>query len=611
MSLYLKKPSVALTRKVNFMKNSIQNRIIFKTILVMLVTFTPLHGDATCIEGVRTIKDGAVESTFRSSYTHDEGRMQAKKRVIKDAIVQASGSFGILTKSSYEDISRCVNTANESSCINKVLSITKEQGINLRLKITGIEYPINNENEICGKVTIVPLSSPKLDIKLKIHGSNTIGSELAPNLVRSFLISKKYSIISDKPIADLEREVRGRHIHTNQLITFEIKAHGSSTAFDETEQTDKVGLRQGYCDIGMASRRVKTDEGIGAMRSSDQEHVVALDGVAIIVNHNNPINNLSIATIRRIFLGQINDWEEIGYPGGGQIQRYTRDNQSGTFDCFKKSILDGQDLDQRLITMSFEDSIKLSESVANDPTGIGFIGLPYINETKALSIRFSDEGGKTIPPTQATIRTEDYPLARRLYFYLPPNPDQLAKQFVEFSLGDEQLEAVIRAGFVPVAFGDTICQEEETIEVDLLIEDQTIPELYKNLIRNAERCTTPINFRFKTNSFNLDSLGIRDIDRLSKKLRQLDNVSQMRLILVGFADPRGKSDHNLSLSRERTETIRLLLRDRGVLMPITTEGFGEEPSLLIDPRMNLENGEPNIDGLQKNRRVEVWLERRL
>jgi phosphate transport system substrate-binding protein len=575
----------------------------------MLVALTPLHADATCIEGVRTIKDGAVESTFRSSYTHDEGRAQAKKRVIKDAMIQASGSFGILTESSYEDINRCVNTANQSSCINKVMSITKEQGITLRLKITGIEYPINNEKEICGKVIVRPLSSPRSDIKLKIHGSNTIGSKLAPNLIRSFLVSKKYSIISDKPIADLEREIRGRHIHTNQLITFEIKAHGSSTAFDETEQTDKVGLRQGYCDIGMASRRVKPGEGIGAMRSSNQEHVVALDGIAIIVNHNNPIKNLSIATIRRIFLGQINDWEEIGYPGGGQIQRYARDNQSGTFDCFKKSILDGQDLDQGLNTIFFEDSTKLSESVANDPTGIGFIGLPYVNKTQVLSIRTSDELGKTIPPTQTAIRTEDYPLARRLYFYLPPNPDQFAKQFVEFSLSDEQREAVLSADFVPVAFGDTICQEEEVVEKNLLLEDQNIPNTYKTLIRNAERCTTPINFRFRSDSFNLDTLGIKDMDRLSEKLHQPDIMNQMRLILVGFSDTIGESDYNLDLSLKRAESVKSLLRDRGITMQIITEGFGEEPSLLIDPRKNLEDGRPNRDGYQKNRRVEVWLEK--
>ena len=614
MSLHLKKPSVALTRKDNFMKNSTQNWIIFKVIFVMLVAFihdegrAQVRGDTTCIEGIGTLENGAVESTYRSSYTHDEGRAQAKKRVIKDAIIQASRSFGILTESSFEDISRCVNTANESSCFNKVVSITREQGRELRLKIVSIEYPINTDNEICGKVIVIPLSSP--EIKLKIHGSNTIGSELAPNLVKLFLISNRYSIISDNPIADLEREIRGRNIHTNQLITFEIKAHGSATAFDETEQTHNVGLRQGYCDIGMSSRRVKPGEGVGAMRSLDQEHVIALDGIAIIVNNNNPIKSLSIATIRRIFLGEINDWEEIGYPGGGQIQRYARDNQSGTYECFKKSVLDGQNLDPELIAMFFEDSNKLSESVANDPTGIGFIGLPYVNKTKALSIRISDEGGKTIPPTPSTIRTEDYPLARRLYFYLPPNPDQFTTQFVEFSLGNDQREAVIRANFVPVAFGDTICQEEETIEIELLLEDQNIPEIYKNLIKNAERCTTPINFRFRTDSFCLDTLGIRDMDRLSERLLQLDNVNQKRLILVGFADPRGESDYNLDLSLKRAENVKSLLRDRGILMPITTEGFGEEPSLLIDPRINLERGEPNIDGLHKNRRVEVWLEKR-
>jgi outer membrane protein OmpA-like peptidoglycan-associated protein len=83
----------------------------------------------------------------------------------------------------------------------------------------------------------------------------------------------------------------------------------------------------------------------------------------------------------------------------------------------------------------------------------------------------------------------------------------------------------------------------------------------------------------------------------------------MCLVLIGFSDPRGPFEYNQKLSLKRAKKVKKELESYGANPSIITVGFGEEPALLRDPRLYIENGELNLDGLQKNRRVEVWLER--
>jgi len=119
------------------------------------------------------------------------------------------------------------------------------------------------------------------------------------------------------------------------------------------------------------------------------------------------------------------------------------------------------------------------------------------------------------------------------------------------------------------------------------------------LILNADRTNTPLNFRFQPGLFELDNRAFRDIDRLSTKLTEPELLGS-KIILIGFADPRGDAIKNLELSKKRADKIREQLEAQGLKVEIAT-GFGEEPSLLLDPR------EDDPASLAKNRRVEVWL----
>lgn len=463
----------------------------------------------------------------------------------------------------------------------------------------------------------VSTSSPEVkatedNIILRIHGSNTIGAKLAPALVEAFLKEKGYTQIEKVPLRELEVLVRGKKEGSRTFDAIEIKAHGSSTAFDETDENKKVGLIGGYADVGMSSSPIKEEviqkfeaQRLGNPTSRTQEHVIALDGLAIIVNPNNPIEKLSVEDAKKIFLGEITDWSQIGGKAG-QIKLYSRDKQSGTYDTFKHLVLAGQKLEcdaNNPNLKCFEDSKELSSNVASDLNGIGFIGLNYIGTTKALKISMGS-GVNAIPPTKFSIKTEDYPLGRRLFLYQTNQPSPIGAEFIQFALGDDGQKVVNDSGLVEVsAMIEATVEAIYGIETDKkrILSDLAIPNAYKDLVRDADRKDTQLNFRFTSGTSDLDNRAFRDIGRLAEKLSKSE-FKGSKLILIGFADAKGDDAQNLQLSIQRANKVKEELMAEGIEVDTVT-GFGEEPSLLLDPR------EDNNDSLGKNRRVEVWLKR--
>ena len=457
----------------------------------------------------------------------------------------------------------------------------------------------------------VKAKEPSPNIILRLHGSNTVGAKLAPELVEAFLKDKGYTDIEKAPVAEQEILIKGKKVGSGEFEAVEIKSHGSATAFDETDKNKKVGLLGGYADVGMSSSPVKPDviakfeaKSLGSLGSRVQEHIIALDGLAVIVNPSNAVDKLSVDKIRKIFLGEINDWSQIG-GSAGTIKLYARDQQSGTYDTFKHLVLSGQALecDKQASLKCFEDSKDLAANVASDLNGIGFVGLNYIGTTKALKVSMGDNVN-ALAPTRFTIKTEDYPLSRRLFLYQTNQPKPLAAEFIQFALSNAGQKVVNAVGLVEVAIeNDTSPPVVAAIDSDkqAKLDNPNVPQAYKNLIRNADQHDTQLNFRFQSGAADLDNRAFRDVGRLSEKLSKSE-FANAKLILIGFADPKGDFEKNLILSEQRANKVKNELEAEGLKVQ-TAAGFGEEPSLLLDSR------EDEPESLAKNRRVEVWLQR--
>jgi glucose/mannose transport system substrate-binding protein len=277
---------------------------------------------------------------------------------------------------------------------------------------------------------VAPLR-PARQIALRIHGSNTIGKELAPTLCEDFLKYEGATSVQRKPGAredevDIEAVLPNQ---PNEPVTFEIQSHGSGTGFQD--------LAAGQCDIGMSSRQIRPEEvkqcaaaGLGNMSSPACENVLGLDGIAVVVHRDNPVSALTKQQLSDIFSGKTTDWSQVG-GHAGPIYLYAPGENSGTMDTFRAIVLSTRPLSPR--ASRFEDSAKLSDAVAGDINGIGFIGRSFVRGTKTLAV--SESGTKPILPTTFAVATGDYPLSRRLYLYIPADPqNNWTRKFVEFAL---------------------------------------------------------------------------------------------------------------------------------------------------------------------------------
>lgn len=423
---------------------------------------------------------------------------------------------------------------------------------------------------------------------LRLSGSNTIGDQLGPDLVKAWLASKGATGIAVEQRSDGGKPIPERVVSARldgRDVRVEVRAHGSATAFTD--------MAAGSADIGMASRAIKPDEAktltaMGDMRSTANEHVVGLDGVAVVLPSGSAIAKLSRADLRRIFSGQAKSWSEFG-GGDRPIHLYARDDKSGTYDTFKDLVLKGAPLGD---AKRFEDSVELEAAVAADPDGVGFVGLPYVKTTHAVAV--SDGPAAALEPTRFSVKTENYPLSRRLYLYTAASPAPAAADFVRFALSAAG-QAVVKADrFVDLDLTQTVARDPQApaAACELSAKWSGDRQAYCKLRDGAEQLGT--SFRFRTGSAELDTRASQDLRRV---LDRMERSSDKSIVLAGFADSSGAYAGNCALSRSRAQSVAGALKTLG-LTAGQVLGFCDELPVR-------DNGTP--EGREQNRRVEIFL----
>ena len=423
----------------------------------------------------------------------------------------------------------------------------------------------------------LPLGNDNTSV-LRIQGSNTIGAKLGPALVKGLMEEQGlHKVRAEATGKDNEQRVVGQ---TNQgrQVRVEVAAHGSSTGFG--------ALKNASADLAAASRPIKDSElveldALGDMKSPSAEQVIAIDGLAIILHPHNPLTQLNTEQLARLFSGEVKTWEELGGVGGA-IHLYARDDQSGTYDTFKELVLSrrGKTLDSG--AKRFESSEQLSDAVSQDPQGIGFIGLPYVRQAKAVAI--VDGDSQPMLPLNSLIATEDYPLSRRLYLYLPPNSQNpWAGALVNFAQSAKGQAIVAANGFIA-----------QTVQAMNVAASPQMPDGYQAIARQAQRLT--VNFRFEEGSANLDNKARQDLNRVLDFLKQHDKLDR-QVTLVGFGDAKSDTARAALLSKLRAMAVRRELVKSGVVFR-EIKGFGGQMPVATN----------SVDeGRIKNRRVEVWV----
>ena len=408
-----------------------------------------------------------------------------------------------------------------------------------------------------------------------IHGSNTIGAHLGPNLLKAYLSSKGVKDTEIKA-SGVENEVIVGGFFNNRPVSVYVAAHGSSTGFK--------GLYSEEATLAAASRPIKDKENnlfpTVDMIDSEHEYVLGIDGLAIIVHQSNPVNRLDIDQLGQIFAGKINNWSQVGgldLP----ITIYARDDKSGTFDTFDSQVL-GRGYELSGKAKRFESNEQLSDLVSKDRGAIGFTALATINNAKAILI--NDIGATAFYPDKNTIATEDYPLARRLYFYTARNDNPFVADFLRFATGPEGQNIVEQTGFV----SQNILSYANKPMDDM-------PVGYKILAQRSQRLS--VNFRFRGDNMELDNKARADVKRLKQFFGQSENTNK-QIILFGFSSETSHQIRSSLTSELRVMKVKEALRLAGIDAPIELGGYGD-----INPVAT----NTNIAYAQKNNRVEVWI----
>lgn len=412
---------------------------------------------------------------------------------------------------------------------------------------------------------------------LTIQGSNTVGAKLAPMLVAGFFEAQGLQDIRIAPTG-VENEQRISAIGTDgQQVFVTVAAHGTGTGF--------AGLKNASADLAAASRPIKQSEledlaVIGDLRSVQAEQVVAIDGLAIIVHPDNPLEALTVEQVAQLFAGEVSNWRELG-GADVAVKLFARDDQSGTYDTFKELVLASQGKVLASGARRYESNDQLSRDVSHVPGAIGFVGLASIAMAKPLAIADGDSQPKS--PTSASIATEDYPLSRRLFLYTRPDQQSAQLQaFIAYAHSAAGQAIVEKSGYVAQA-----------IRPIRLAAQPDMPPAYQHLAQEAQRLT--VNFRFDQGSARLDNKAQRDTERLIAYLNA--NGKQMNAVtLVGFGDPRSDPARTALLSKLRAMAVRSELARGGILVK-EISGMGDELPVASNQGK----------GRLRNQRVEVWV----
>jgi len=219
--------------------------------------------------------------------------------------------------------------------------------------------------------------------------------------------------------------------------------------------TGLSSLISGTCDIATSSRNIKEKEISLAKQKgiNPNEIKVALDGLAVVVNPNNPVGKLTLAQLADIFTGRVTNWKELGGKGE-KIVVLSREVNSGTHVYFKEHVLRKNDPNSKEEFVSSALMLSSSQAIADEVAGnsaaVGYYGMGYISKKqKPLSLA-KDEKSEYEMPTIENVVNGKYPISRPLFLYTNGVPTGLVKKFVDFTLSQEGQDIVLATAFVPI-----------------------------------------------------------------------------------------------------------------------------------------------------------------
>ncbi len=272
--------------------------------------------------------------------------------------------------------------------------------------------------------------------KLLLH----IGFVLSIFVSLSFIQIPKITLKGSDTMVILSQKWAEVYISKHPGIRIQVSGGGTGVGL--------AALINGTTEIANASRPIKASE-IQKIKSNYNSKTIeiacAKDGLSIFLNKFNPVNELTVDEIAKIFSGEITNWKQVKGPDA-KIQLYGRESSSGTFEYFKEHIIDG---DFARECKSLPGTAAIVNAIKKDKYGIGYGGTAYTEGVKDCKVK-KDSKSKGILPSAETIKNKTYPISRYLFMYLKQKPTGDTKKFIDWILSDEGQKVIIEVGYYPL-----------------------------------------------------------------------------------------------------------------------------------------------------------------
>ena len=234
------------------------------------------------------------------------------------------------------------------------------------------------------------------------------------------------------PIVQRAAEV---YMEKNPAVNISVRGGGSGTGI--------AALLDNVIDIANSSRFIKDEEVQTALSKGiyPVPHRIAIDGIAVVVHPDNPVDDLSLEDIKKIYTGEISNWQELGGPDS-QIVVISRDSSSGTFEVFEEKVLGGEKVAATALLQTSNGGV--INVVAATKGAIGYVGLGYLSPAlKAVKV----DG---VSPNNETVISGQFPIARPLFVFTNGWPEGLTADFINFILSAEGQKIAEEQGYVPL-----------------------------------------------------------------------------------------------------------------------------------------------------------------
>lgn len=251
------------------------------------------------------------------------------------------------------------------------------------------------------------------------------------------------SVEGSDTMADLVKKLAQAFMKENEGVPVSVSGHDSGTGI--------LALLNRTTDLAAASRGLTADEEKLAhtRRIHLRRVTIARDSIAVIVNSDNPVSQLTMEQLKKIYTGEISNWHDLG--GKDQaIKLCGREPASGTARYFQEHVL--KDAASAKGVKVFNSHEGIINEVQAQPPAIGYVGMEFATKpgvkVKRLDLKLmTASSGVEATPVSTT---GDYPLSRPLFFFLDRDAKESVRKFVDFCLSEEGQKVVVSSGFVKV-----------------------------------------------------------------------------------------------------------------------------------------------------------------